>query len=161
MGGPGTCACRAGLFGTPVFAGTDWTNPCLTTAVKIDTSLTLTGTTVEVMSTPEKKVEFAEAVEEGINQQNGLEAKVTNVVATKVARRRQILSETVEMAYALVLPAAQGAEQSTFDAAVADLTAAVSSGGAIVNSLASLGTVATDGFVAPASFDPVDSATTW
>ena len=161
VGGPGTCECRAGLFGTPVFAGTNWTNPCLTTAVKIYTSLTLTGTTVEIMSTLEKRDEFAEAVEEAIRQQSGLEAKVTNVVATKVERRRQILSETVQLAYALVLPAAQGGEQSTFDAAVADLTAAASGGGAIATSLTSLGTVATDAFVAPATFNPIDSATTW
>ena len=161
VGGPGTCVCGPGLFGTPIFVGTDWTNPCLTTAVKIDTSFTLTGTTVELMSTPEKKGEFAEGVEDAIRQQNGLEAKVTNVVATKVARRRQILSETVEMAYSLVLPAAQGEEQSTFDAVVADLTAAASGGGAIANGLAALGTVATDAFVAPATFDPFDSSATW
>merc|ERR1740130_370563 len=75
VGGPGTCVCGPGLFGTPIFVGTDWTNPCLTTAVKIDTSFTLTGTTVELMSTPEKKGEFAEGVEDAIRQQNGLEAK--------------------------------------------------------------------------------------
>ena len=153
--------CGPGLFGTPIFVETDWTNPCLATAVKIDTSFTLTGTTIEVMSTPEKKAEFAEAVEEGIRQQNGLEAKVTNVVATKVARRRQILSDTIEMTYALVLPAVQGAEQSTFDAAVADLSAAASGGGAIAAGLAALGTVDTGAFVAPATFDPVDAAATW
>lgn len=160
VGGPGTCACGPGLFGTPILNGTDWTNPCLGTAVKIATLLTLTGTTAEVMSTPEKKAAFAQAVEDSFRQQSGLEAKVTNVVATKVARRRQILSDTVEITYTLVLPAAPGAEQSTFEAAVADLSAAAS-GGAIATGLASLGIVATDAFVAPATFEPVDSAATW
>ena len=101
-----------------------------------------------------------QAIEESFRQQSGLEAKVTNVVATKVARRRQILSDTVEITYTLVLPAAPGAEQSTFEAAVADLSAAAS-GGAIATGLASLGIVATDAFVAPATFEPVDSAATW
>ena len=100
-------------------------------------------------------------MEEGIRQQSGLEAKVTNVVATKITRRRQILSETVEITYTLVLPAAPGAEQSTFDAVVADLSTAASGGGAIATEMASLGTVDTDAFVAPATFDPVDSADTW
>ena len=60
VGGPGTCACAPGLFGTPVFVGADWTNPCLATAVKVPTSLTLTGTTAEVMNTPDKKAAFAQ-----------------------------------------------------------------------------------------------------
>ena len=84
-------------------------------------------------------------------------------VATKADRRRRLLSDAVEVAYNLVLPAAPGAEQSTFDAVVSDLSTAMGMGGAIVSGLASLGlgTVDTDAFVAPATFDPVDSADTW
>ena len=60
VGGPGTCVCAPGFFGTPLFVGADWTNPCLATAVKIATSLTLTGTTAAIMNTPTKKAAFAQ-----------------------------------------------------------------------------------------------------
>ena len=159
VGGPGTCVCGPGLFGTPVFDSTDWTNPCLSTGITIDTSLTMTNTTAQIMNRPDQKAMFAQAVEEGIRQQSGMEAKARNVQASLVTRRRKILSETVDMAYTLVLPAAQGAEQSTFNAVVADLIAAVTNGG-IASELASLGTLGTPSFVAPTTYVPVDSATT-
>ena len=87
--GPGTCVCRPAHFGTPVydFGSDSWDNPCSTNAVQIESKLSLSGTSADVVNLPANRAAFATTVEDGIFAQSGNKVTLIDVIAIDVNRR--------------------------------------------------------------------------
>ena len=159
-----TANASSGYYGIPIWDGNEWDNPCSTTSVQVDSTLSLTGTTANIVNDPSNKAIFATAIQVAMLAQNsGRAVAVINVFATDVSadsRRRRLLADSTSVSFTLVVPTADAAQsQSVFDAVVTDLAVAAGAGGTIENGdMSLLGSFEPSAFVEPTAYATVDGA---